>query len=253
MAKHADVPRGATPLKVKEKREWNIQLPSIPWHWVGAVLFTVVVIAGGKWAYQSWPIQEIEVNGRLSVWDANELAKQLAWVKNESFFSLDPQAVYKQLDALPLIKQVMVRKQWPGTLQVMIAEDLPMAVMNDKKLLSISGELSEIPQGYNTEGLARINGDEGQAETAVRYFRRVQQSLKQKELAINMLTVNKVGSVSLSLSNGWQVNLGRQYFEERLQRLGRLLADLPADAVESLDLRYGKGAAVRWRSTQEMG
>ncbi|MAD46998.1 MAG: hypothetical protein CMI02_04625 [Oceanospirillaceae bacterium] len=253
MAKKAETPRGATPLQIKEKREWNISLPPIPWHLLGILVMVSAVVAGGRWAYQSWPIEEIQVNGRLSVWQAEDIAQRLSWVKNESFFSLDPQKVYSQLDALPLVKQVMVRKQWPGTLQIKIAEDLPMALMNDHRLLSIGGEISDVPDGYDTSGLARINGDESQVATAVRYFRRVQQSLKQKELKINMLTVNKVGSVSLSLSNGWQVNLGRQYFEERIQRLGSLLTKLPQSKVESLDLRYGKGAAVRWRSTQEMG
>jgi len=253
VAKKAAPPRGATPLQVKEKREWSITLPRIPWRLFGSLALVALLVTGGRWVYHSWPIQDIEINGRLNVWKAEDIAHQLSWVKGESFFSLDPQKVYQQVAGLPLVKQVMVRKKWPGTLQIMVAEDLPMALMNGKKLLSMAGDVSEIPEGYDISQLARINGDETKVAIAVRYFRRVQQSLKQKELKIDLLTINRVGSVSLNLSNGWEVKLGRQYFEERVQRLSTLLSKLPQADVESLDLRYGKGAAVRWRTTQEMG
>ena len=253
MAKNKQPPRGATPLVSRPRREWNISLPAIPWQWLLLPLLVIGSVAGGRWAYQSWPITGVEVSGRLSFWQPADIAAQIDWVKNESFFSLDPQQVFDQVAVMPLIKQVVVRKRWPGTVELRLTEDLPMAVLNGDKLLSVSGVISRIPEGLDTAALAHIDGDETQADTAIRYFRRIQQSLEQRELKIDHLAVNGIGAVTVSLSNGWKIHFGRQYFEERVQRLGILLAKLPQDAVESLDLRYGKGAAIHWRPVQEMG
>jgi len=246
-------PRGATPLVVKEPIQWRITMPDIAWQWLLLPLIVVALAAGVRWAYHSWPITSVDVKGRLSVWNAEDIAGKIVWVKDESFFSLDLQRVYQQLSGLPLIMQVTVRKRWPNTLEVNLYEDVPMAIWNGDQLLSGNGRLSEIPAHLNAGNLARIDGDRNYAEAAVRHFRRIQQSLGHLNIGISRLTVSSVGAVDVELSNGWQVRFGRQYFEERVQRLELLIAQLPEAAVVSVDLRYGKGAAIGWRTVQEMG
>lgn len=253
MAKPKDTPRGATPRVVKERKQWNLKLPDFPWQWLLLPVIAGVLVVGARWAYQSWPIRDVEVSGRLSVLKADDIAARILWVKNNSFFSLDTQKVYDDVAAMPLVQGVKVRKRWPGLVQVVVTEDVPMAVWNGVKLLTISGHISDIPAGFDVSALAKIEGHEGQADNAMRYFRRIQQSFGGKALQINKLSVDEVGSVLVTLSNGWDVHFGRQYFEERVQRLTLLLSSLPEEKVSGLDLRYGKGAAVRWRSEQEMG
>lgn len=253
MSNKRETPRGATLRVEKEPRQWNITLPAIAWQWLLIPVVAVAVFWSGREAYQSWPIEQIEVSGRLSAWQADDLAENISWVKGESFFSLDMKKVYSSLAGLPLVHQVTVRKRWPDTVEVKITEDVPMALWNDNQLLSVSGRISDIPTGLNTDGLTRIEGQQINADTAMRYFRRIQQNLTERELKIERLSVDTVGAVEVRLSNGWLVKFGRQYFEERLHRLERLLAKLPQEKVRSLDLRYGKGAAIAWRSEQEMG
>lgn len=252
MAKKA-APRGATPLVVKQPKQWNVTMPVIAWQWLLLPCLLAGLLAGMRWGYHSWPITNVDVKGRLSVWNAEDIAGKIVWVKNESFFSLDLQSVYEQLAGLPLIMQVTVRKRWPNTLELTLYEDVPMAIWNGDQLLSANGRLSEIPAHLDASNLARINGDRNYAEAAVRHFRRIQQSLVHLNVGINRLTVSAVGAVDVELSNGWQVRFGRQYFEERVQRLELLIAQLPMTAVASVDLRYGKGAAIGWRPVQEMG
>lgn len=252
MAKKA-APRGATPREVRQPRQWRITMPAIAWQWLLLPVFLAAVIAGVRWSYHSWPITSIDVQGRLSVWQAEDIAGKIVWAKDESFFSLDLQRVYQQISALPLIMQVTVRKRWPNTLEVSLYEDVPMAIWNGDQLLSANGRLSEIPAHLDGAHLAQIDGDRNYAEAAVRHFRRIQQSLGHLNIGINRLTVSAVGAVDVELSNGWQVRFGRQYFEERVQRLELLIAQLPESAVTSVDLRYGKGAAIGWRAVQEMG
>lgn len=250
-------PRGATPIAPKKvKKEWNVSLPSMPkiaWRWLLAPLFSGLLVFTAHWIYKSTPVTTIEFNGTFSVWSAEQLTEPLMWVKDESFFSLDVKKVHKQLQALALIKHVSVRKQWPGTIEVTISEDVPIALWNNDKVLSASGKISDLPTGLNTEALIQMSGAGQQAEQVVRYYRRLQQVLNHQKLRVLELRVSEIGSVEAKLSNGWHVKLGRQYIEERVERLDKILRYIPQEKVAIVDLRYGKGAAIRWREQQEIG
>ena len=228
-------------------------MPQVAWRWLLLPLLSGLILVGGHWVYKSTPVTAIEFNGALSIWSAEQLTAPLMWVKDESFFSLDVKKVHQQLQALPLIKHVSVRKQWPGTIEIKISEDLPIALWNKDKVLSASGKISALPLGLNTEGLTQMSGAGQQAEQVVRYYRRLQQALNDQKLRVLELSVSEVGSVEATLSNGWQVKLGRQYIEERVERLDKILRYLPQEKVAVVDLRYGKGAAIRWREQQEIG
>lgn len=251
-------PRGATPIPQKKvKKEWNIRLPkvampNIPWRWFLLPILSVFLGYSVHWVYTSTPVTAIEFTGALSVWNAEQLTEPLLWVKDESFFSLDVNKVHQQLQALPLIKQVSVRKQWPGTIEIKISEDVPVALWNSGKVLSASGKVSMLPEGLNTEGLVQMSGSEKQTEQVVRYYRRLQQALYDQQLRVQQLSVSEVGSVEAILSNGWQVKLGRQFIEKRVERLDKILRYFPQEKIDVVDLRYGKGAAIRWREPQEI-
>lgn len=252
--KKPDLPRGATPRPVaKPARQWRLPQWHIRWQWLALPVLGLALVAGMRWGYQSWPVTVIDVGGRLSVWQADDIARQLVWVKSESFFSLDVEQVHQQLQALPLVLQVNVRKRWPGTLDIRLYEDVPVALWNNDRLLSASGTLSAVPEGLDTTGLTRMQGSSAQAEQAVRFFRRIQQVLAGQAVRVMQLHITATGAVQVQLNNGWQVEFGRQYFEQRVLRLAELLTRLPQEKVQAVDLRYGKGAAIRWHQDQEMG
>lgn len=252
--KPRDLPRGATPrAEKKSSRQWRVSMPSVQWQWFVVPVMLLGLIAGMRWGYHNWPITTVEVSGRMSVWEADDIASMLVWVKRESFFSLDVDDVHLQLKALPLVLQVTVSKRWPGTVDVRIFEDVPVAVWNKTQLLSASGLLSSIPAGVNTESLTQMEGEDRQEEQAVRHYRRIQQVLAGQPVQVEKLRVSATGSVQAILTNGWQIEFGRQYFEERVLRLEKLLSVLPQEKVEAIDLRYGKGAAIRWNTKQELG
>lgn len=252
-------PRGATPIpRKKVKKEWKISLPkmampTIPWRWILLPIFSGFLAFSVHWVYTSTPVTAIEFTGALNVWNAEQLTESLLWIKDESFFSLDVNKVHQQLQALPLVKHVSVRKRWPGTIDIKVSEDVPIALWNNDKVLSASGKVSVLPEGLKTEGLVQMSGPEQQTEQVVRYYRRLQQALIDQKLRVQELSVSEVGSVEAKLSNGWQVKLGRQYIEERVERLDRILRYFPQEKVDIVDLRYGKGAAIRWREQQEIG
>ena len=256
MAKKNAAKRGATPVAPKKARkQWRLpklKIPAYFWSGLLAVCVLSMLCFGGYWSYQQWRIEQIVVNGRLQVLQANHLTQQVAWVKGKNFIGLDVDAVYQELQKLPLVTQLTVRKKWPDTLVIDVVEDIPVALWNGNKLLSASGRLSEIPAGVDIQNLIKIHGPEQQVEQAARYYRRVQQTLNELNIYIVDLTVTAVDSIQIKLSNDWQVELGRQYLDERILRLKQIIQTFPADKISTVDLRYGKGAAIRWRQQQEI-
>ena len=250
-------PRGATlapepkePVfrRLKEKLTFQVQIPT--WFWWVSLLVVLVSVAGfaGNKAYQEWPVKEVVVVGNLDAVDPQEVGKSLLWVKNESFFSLDVSKVQQQVAAIPLVAGVAVRKRWPGSLELLIHEDVPVALWNDVALMTASGKVTELPQGYESGGLMHLYGTDSAREQAVKSFRRAQQALLKTGVKVSSLNINAIRTVDMTLSNGWKVRFGKQYFEERLQRLVVLLGNLDQESVQQVDLRYGKGAAIRWNT-----
>lgn len=241
---------GATRVVEKQPRQW--QLPKINVSWVMVPLLITLLGLGGRWVYQSWPINSIEVEGQFSLWKPDLIAQQLTWLKRESFFSVDLQQVYQQVDDLPLIDVKRVKKAWPGTIVIHVHEDIPMAIWNGEEILTVSGDILPRPAFVRGEKMARMRGSSQYAHEAMRNYRRLHQMLKKSQVSVVELEVSEVGSISVLLSNSWKVEFGRHYFEERMKRLDGLLNTLPEEQVVAVDLRYGKGAAIEWHPVKEM-
>ncbi|MFC3681145.1 cell division protein FtsQ/DivIB [Bacterioplanoides pacificum] len=249
MAKKGNL-SGATPLVEKPVRQWR--LPRIPLYWLMLPLVIAGLFFSVRWVYQSWPINSVEVTGQFSLWQPQQIAQQIAWLKQESFFSADLQQVYDQINDLPLLKVVKVKKQWPGTVWLQVHEDIPLAIWNGDELLTLGGEMLPRPGFVRGDNLARMRGNTQYSESAMRNYRRLHQMLQGSDVSVVELEVSDVGSIRVLLSNQWSVNFGRHYFEERMRRLGLLLRTLPQEQVAGIDLRYGKGAAINWHPPGEM-
>ncbi|MDO6804930.1 FtsQ-type POTRA domain-containing protein, partial [Wenyingzhuangia sp. 1_MG-2023] len=114
--------------------------------WIGLVIALLFVGAGVvvRQAYHTWPVQAVVVVGRLNVLNAEDIARQLLWVRDKSFFTLDVNQVQQQVAAIPLVSRVAVRKHWPDSVELLLYEELPVALWNDEQLLTATGRLSAI-------------------------------------------------------------------------------------------------------------
>ena len=152
-----------------------------------------------------------------------------------------------------MLMDIQVRKRWPGYLEIQATEDIPMAILNENQVISIRGVVSDIPPAMKRQGLAFIQSDLSHIDDAIQYFRFVQQALGSRGTDVESLTVSRTGSVALKLSNNWQVVIGKHAVEDRVKRLEKMVTVMPVERVSGIDLRYGKGAAIQWRSEQEKG
>ena len=241
--------KGATRLEKKESFTFKRFMSAIPMWFIQSV-FVCILLFSSIWGLQQvrwgWPVEQVEVEGEFRSWQAEELARQLLWVKEQNFFSLDVHQVKLELEKLPLVKSAQVKKIWPDTLLVKFKEDIPVAVWNQQALLNPNGEELLLPESFDTVKLPKLSGPENKIDQVMRQFQRFQSRLSGVDAAMVSLAMNAVGSWQVELENGWTIRLGRQQLEQRLERLIELLKILPQEKVAVVDLRYGKGAAITW-------
>jgi len=250
-AKRSVSNKGATRLKKKEAFSVKRLFSVIPL-WFLQSLCVIAILLSSIWGLQQvrwgWPVEQVEVEGEFRYWQAEDLVRQLLWVKEQNFFSLDVRQVKLELEQLALIKSAQVKKVWPDTLLVKFKEDIPVAVWNSDALLNPQGEELMLAESFDASSLPKLSGPEHQTDQVMRQFQRFQSHLTSADAEVVSLSMDGVGSWRVELENGWAIRLGRQELEQRLERLIELLAILPQEKVAVVDLRYGKGAAIKWLS-----
>jgi len=172
-----------------------------------------------------------------------------------TFLSVDLDAVRRAFEALPWVRKVEVRRQWPDRLEVSVEEHVALARWGadaqSRRLVNTYGEVfeGELPDGARLPQFAGPGGSAG--EMTVRYaaFR---QALSPLQLAPRQVLLTPRYAWRLRLSNGLTLELGRDQVKAPvLQRLTRFVA-VYAQTLgnidgrpEYVDLRYPGGFALR--------
>ena len=244
--------RGATPIPPKrERKPISIRIPrSVV---VVSAVIALVLSLGMALRYQveQWNIAHVEVAGEFEVVEPEQIARALLEFRGIGFFQINVREIRAVVQAVPMVDQVAVAKRWPDTLEVLVTEKVPVAMWNDDQLLTSDGSITGRPESFSGAELPQFSGHPDWRELIVRSYHQTQKVLVQHDLSVSHLAMNSVQSLEATLSNGWKVRFGRHYFDDRLVRLEKLLVQLTGKKVQYIDLRYGKGAAIRWSETGE--
>ena len=153
-----------------------------------------------------------------------------------------------------------MRRDYPNSLRVILHEHVAEAFWGPDSgtgLINSFGEVFEANLGeLDRDGLPRLQGPEDSAPQMLQMYRLLVPALGPLDVEIDGLTLNARGSWQLRLANDAQIELGGGSVEAVLQRVQRFVRTLPqittqykrkADAIESADLRYEDGYALRLR------
>jgi cell division protein FtsQ len=230
-----------------------LKLPVVDWRAV-AVVASIALTVAGAWFAAAWvlnrPISRIVVNGsfqRVSPIQVEALVEPHA---RAGFVDVDLAAMRRDLTALPWIASAEVRRKWPGTLEVRVQEEAPVARWGERGLLNAAGELFLPDADHVPAELPRLRGPAGtEAVVTARWFS-LQEQLEHRGLAAVNVTLDARGAWSFQTSTGLQVRLGANAVEERIARFFSVfdgaLSHL-AGEVEYVDMRYPNGFAIGWK------
>jgi cell division protein FtsQ len=222
---------------------------------VGLSVFVVVIallIFGAVKSYQ-WlqdeqrlPVQNIVVNGQLTMLDVVRLEKLIRQQHGGSFFAIDVNEVHQLVENQPWVYSASIRKRWPSSLYIHVVEQQAAARWNDDLLLNKYGD--SFDGKLENSSLPLLFGPGGSEKTALTGYQHMRALLRLSEQRIQQLVLSERFAWTLQLQNGVTLNLGRQEYVKRLQRFIDIYPLLKEEkkAINYVDLRYDTGLAVGW-------
>lgn len=169
-----------------------------------------------------------------------------------NFFTVEIAQIQKELEAMPWVYSVSIRKRWPETLKIHVVEQSIVAIWNDNALLNRFGEIVKAPPDSTVQSYVALYGSDEQASTVLNTYTKLHHLLKANNFAIASLSSDQRQSTSLILKNGIILRLGK---EQKLDRIQRFLTVYPlidkkydVNKIDYIDLRYDTGFAVGWKA-----
>ncbi|MBC7480949.1 MAG: FtsQ-type POTRA domain-containing protein [Rhizobacter sp.] len=184
-----------------------------------------------------------------------------------NFYTLDLAAARRAFEAVPWVRQAVVKRVWPNRLSVRLEEHRPVALWAepsrsgagdadanaaDDKLVNSHGEVFEANLGdVEDDALPTLRGPEGSAPHMLALLARLQPVFDTLDVRIEALELSGRGSWRAELDSGAQVELGRGDDDEVIARTQVFAATLTQvtqryqRSLQYADLRHSEGYAVR--------
>ena len=198
-------------------------------------------------ALRAVPVERIVVSGKLERLRQAAVRDALAGELGDGLLVLDLPALRERLERLPWIYHAELRRRFPGTLEVRVVEQVPIARWGDEAFLNHEARVIEVVDATRWARLPEIRGPEGSEARLIRHYQQLRLDLAPLGLKPVALREDDFGQLAATLDNGARIELGDHDFRGRVQRLVKLwrreLAPAPAP-VRRVDLRYERGAAV---------
>jgi cell division protein FtsQ len=226
------------------------------------VVFVVLCLAAlGHWVVRHpfWTVRAIDVQGEVDHQNAVGLRAQLATSMKTTLagglLALDLEPVKAMFESVPWVRQAKVQREFPNRLRVTLEEHHAVGWWGESGSGFLVNRLGEVFEASpdEGEGLPELIGPPEQSERVWALYQRLQQEMAGLDLRVERLELSDRGNWRARLDTGAEIELGRGEPDElfaRMQRftatIGQLSQRYPG-AVESVDLRYPNGYALRVR------
>ncbi|GAB6847549.1 cell division protein FtsQ/DivIB [Paraburkholderia kururiensis] len=219
------------------------------------LLFVVaLVLAGALWLVQrpSFTLREIRIDGDTEHVNAPTVRASVVGKLKGNFFTVDLDAARQAFEQMPWVRHASVRRVWPNALAVTLEAYKPLGTWGSDQLVSVDGELFTANQGELDQELPSFDGPDGTAQEVVARYHDFQKWFAPIGATPEDVTLSPRYAWTVKLSNGMQVELGRERNSDTLaDRTRRLTAAWQAVTqrwgkdIEYADLRYPNGFAIR--------
>ncbi|AUX92385.1 cell division protein FtsQ [Mixta gaviniae] len=231
---------------------------------LAGIIFLLLVIgttlAGGvavlKWMNDAsrLPLSRLVVTGKTHYTTNDDIRQAiLSLGAPGTFMSQDVNVIQQQIERLPWIKQVSVRKQWPDELKIHLVEYVPVARWNDLHMVDAEGKSFSVPANHiGKETLPLLYGPEGNEQDVLDGYRQMSTVLAASKFSVKAASMTARHSWQLVTGDDVRIELGRSDNMKRLKRFIELWPMIQQQAaadnkrVSYVDLRYDSGAAVGW-------
>ncbi len=170
-----------------------------------------------------------------------------------TFMRQDVNVMQQQIEHMPWIKQVNVRKQWPDKLKIHLVEHVPVARWNDQYLLDSNGKVFSAPVArIGNQPMPMLYGPDGSEQDVLSGYRTMNMVLTAAKFHLKALSMSTRHSWQLTLRDDTRLELSRDDRAKHMQRFIKIYPILLQQAqkdnrrISYVDLRYDSGFAVGW-------
>ena len=194
-------------------------------------------------------IKSVQMQGNFTYLDKSTLSPIISPFVKTNLYLLDKKSLEEEIEFNPWVYSASLTSLWPSTLVVKIHEQKPIAFWGKRAMVNEFGEVIEVdlPAQRNTLPMLYSPFDKGRE--MVENYVKIRKWMKDFPVDIVEFTENTRGSWLLKLSNGMKVKVGRKEQERRLRRFmvgysNQLVRQVKK--IDTVDLRYTNGFAVKW-------
>ena len=223
--------------------------------WFRPLALIVIVVAGWQLSDHVpeviMPIDSVQIEGRFEHLSQDDIRRKLEQELTGDYFTADISALRTTLLSMPWVQDASIRRQWPSSIHIRVVEKQPVAYWSDDALLSDRGEVFKPASINRNMQMPVIMGPDGLHQKVWKFLVKLHTELSGLGLDVQKLVLDERRSWSMLLSNGVEVQLGRNDSEKRVQRFIKVFSMQNApniDDIEYIDLRYPNGFAMRGKS-----
>ncbi|MGH1469773.1 MAG: cell division protein FtsQ/DivIB [Cellvibrionaceae bacterium] len=202
----------------------------------------------------SRPVNTMSVQGDFTFLTQKEVSQIVMPMIENGFLRLPLSGIKDLLEQNPWIDSASVSRRWPDKLALSIVEQHPIARWGKKGFLNLRGEFIALNLDDQLSDLPVLSGNEGQEKLIMQDYQQLAQLLSSFGLKVSEFHCDELMSRRVVLDNDLVVNIGRDQLLEKIQRFLTVYnASLKTQLndIATIDLRYGNGVAVEWKSLEE--
>lgn len=227
-----------------------------------AVFALLVLLAGLRWGVRHpiFAISAIELRGELRHTNALTVRANVAPQLTGTFFTIDLDRARAAVESVPWVRHAVVRRQFPNRLSVQLQEHEAAAFWGEEDSLTLVNSLGELFEGNTGDvdlvGLPVLVGPTESSAQVLQAYLALQPQYERLDASIARLELTARGAWRAQLDTGAAVELGRGTptgLAARNEVFMRTVTQVAAQyqrglsAMESADLRYAQGYAIRLR------
>ena len=265
--------RYTTHLRPRPEASTRVEVPlDVKLMHMAASLMIVGLVLGavgmGLWSLVQLPVfalAGITVKGDVEHNNAVTLRANVAPRLSGNFFPIDLERVRTAFELVPWVRQASVQREFPNRLRVTLEEHRPVAFWGDEgdaRLLNSYGEVFDASSAdLDNIKMPRLSGPDSQSQEVLAMYRALAPLFQELALAFNSLELTDRGSWRAHMAHGAVIELGRGSKDDvlpRVQRVSQTLTQVTQklgrkiNALESADLRYDNGYALRLRGVSTL-
>lgn len=251
--------RGATVIQRNRKPFWSqYQVWHQRFRWIGLLLLLLLASYTAKFISEqlsdprNFPLRRVHIEGELHNLSESDFQPVVGYL-GQNFFFANLDRLNAVLSANPWVETVSVQRWWPDTIEIKLQERKVFGYWGANEMVDINGIRFRPHVIRQQDRWPYLFGPNGHEELLINSYQLVSKLLNPLNLKLKRLIQDERRAWWLTFENGLEVYLGREQFQQRLQKLAKVYNKLLAprlNEIAIIDMRYVNGFAVRWKLGQ---